>query len=74
LEPGAARRSLILGTGNPALKVLAMKKTPLKIVQWTLFLLAVAVLSSGCIWWAPRRHWHPRYYDGGGWHDGYYYR
>jgi hypothetical protein len=51
-----------------------MKKTPLKIVQWMLLLFAVALFTAGCVVWVPRRHWHPRYYDGVYWHEGYYER
>ena len=49
-----------------------MNKKTVKIVQWALFLFAVAIFASGCVVEVRRRHWHRRYYDGVVWHEGYY--
>jgi hypothetical protein len=56
-----------------------MNRKKLKGIQLLLLLTCIAVFASSCFWYGPgyygpRRHWHPRYYDGGGWHEGYYYR
>ena len=49
-----------------------MNKTTLKTLAFGMLLVAFAALMSSCYWWGPRRHWHRRYHDGGGWHEGYY--
>ncbi|HTB21183.1 MAG TPA: hypothetical protein VK914_00605 [bacterium] len=55
-----------------------MDRKKLKNAQLLVLLACIAAFASSCFWYGPgygpRRRWHPRYYDGGGWHEGYYYR